>query len=209
MKKKKTRSLKWKLRRKVIFDDIHCSSHGLSEVNREHIHATQRTSKELSQKSKKLLNMPKDVLLGALIPFISYWDLEDFLNALHFSPSGIYILMMRMAIAREKCTETEYDVDDYCGTYEERKLDGVLHCEHSPAYVYRNLSGYSIKKWYLKGKLHRRNGPAVRIKDPDNGWVKKYYINDQLHRDDGPAWDAEFAPPRWYRNGVLCAPLVR
>lgn len=188
MKKKKSRALKGKLRRKLLFGD---SSSNLNTVIQQ-----------------KALYLPKDILLNALIPFISYWELEDFLKALHFSPRGIYILMMRISIARVKYTEHQYDIDDYCGIYEEYTIDGVHHCEHSPAYVYRNLSGYSIKKWYLKGQLHRRDGPAIRIKDPYNGWVKKYYIHGELHREDGPAWDAEFGPPKWYRNGVEYNPLL-
>jgi len=105
----------------------------------------------------------KEILLHKIIPYISYFDLDEFLDNLGISSTEITAIKSKEYTRRLKCIENpRFDI------LKEYRLDGVLHRDDGPAKIYANGS----QIWFRNNKRHRDDGPAVICVDGCRHWYK-------------------------------------
>ena len=129
------------------------------------------------------MNIAYDVILTYLVPYLSYFDIDDVLTTLKLLPEIITEIKKREHAKRLKMKRS-----NDCSYYIEDKL----HNEYGPALI----DEYG-KKWYLNGLLHRIDGPAIE-------WVSgtmEWYQHGARHRLDGPA-RVTFVTEEWYQHGA-------
>jgi len=158
------------------------------------------------------MRLLKDIFLNALIPMISYFDLEEFLEPFNFTVEEIAAI--KSAEYRRRLIIKENPMPDAKYVY---LVDNKIHREDGPAVI--KSSG--VQFWVINNKRHRVGGPAYihpngtqiwyqnDIIHNDNGpariWndgSQIWRVNGQLHRTDGPARIWNTGIQEWWENGV-------
>ena len=145
--------------------------------------------------------IPKD-LIYYLIPFTSYFDLENLLTACRLPPDEIKRIKAIVYSKRIKLNDVTYNDFPFDWSCQIWQIEGISHREDGPA---RHING-ELSEWYYNGVLHREDGPAYTFTNVFN--IIKYYRHGLLHRTDGPAvierlWGGLFRERHeYYVNGV-------
>ena len=128
----------------------------------------------------------KDIVLVNLVPFMSYFEIDEFLTTLDFTPAEIAAIKAKEHKKRITYVYNDYNIN--------RKIEGILHCEDGPARIWASGS----REWFINGKHHNSNGPALVLYDGTQAW----YVNGKLHRTDGPAKIYADGTKQYWINGV-------
>ena len=114
------------------------------------------------------MQVSKDIFLHNIIPYISYFELDEFLIILCFKEDEIAAIVNKEYARRLKCVISEW--------HTKYTVDKLRHREDGPAIIWAD----GLQLWYQKDKLHRLDGPAVIHK---NGF-QEYYVNNTQQRVD-------------------------
>jgi hypothetical protein len=117
------------------------------------------------------MQVSKDIFLHKIIPYISYFELEEILIILCFKEDEIATIVNKEYARRLKCVTSEWRT-----IY---TVDKLRHREDGPAVIWAD----GMQLWYQKDKLHRLDGPAVI--HADGG--QEYYINNIQQWVDFPS----------------------
>ena len=121
----------------------------------------------------KKYNIPIDVIIHVILRFISYYDIDDYLEYFDLMPCKMALVKYKIYIARLKIVMCRKYIDGLgwmlCKKY---MVEGKLHREGDlPALLY--ASGF--RQWYRKGLLHNDKGPA----EITAYGAMSYWLNDK------------------------------
>jgi hypothetical protein len=135
----------------------------------------------------KKYNIPIEVLRN-VFKFMSYFNLDDFMNYCILSDSEKQILKREVYDARLRCRATDW-VTEY-------SIENLLHREDDlPAREYHG----GRKEWWCQGYRHRLKKAAIECADGHLEWFER----GQRHRRFGPAFISAKGRLEWYIKGKM------